>query len=57
MLDLYALGNRLDAAISATVDRTRTRKPGENETVGQFPRLRLRTQFHLDEAVERHAAD
>lgn len=52
-----ALSNRLDADVSTTVDRTRTRKPGEKGVVGQFPRLRLRTQFHLDEAVERHAAD
>lgn len=52
-----ALRDRLGADISATVDRATTRKPGTDGTVGQVPRLRLATQFHLDEAVERHVSD
>ena len=52
-----ALRDRLGADVSATIERATTRKPGTEGTVGSVPRLRLRTQFHLDEAVERHAAD
>ncbi|NEU55264.1 hypothetical protein [Halorussus sp. MSC15.2] len=52
-----ALRDWLDADISATVERTTTRKPGTNGSVGQVARLQLRTQFHLDGTVERHAAD
>ncbi|UPW01678.1 hypothetical protein M0R88_06140 [Halorussus gelatinilyticus] len=52
-----ALRDWLGAEVSATVERTTTRKPGANGAVGQVPRLQLRTQFHLDETVERHAAD
>lgn len=52
-----ALGDRLDAAVSATVERTRTRKPGTNGEMAYLPRLRLRTEFRLDEAVERRVAD
>ncbi|MFC4450632.1 hypothetical protein [Halorussus aquaticus] len=52
-----ALRDWLGADISATVERTTTRKPGKNGSVGQVPRLQLRTQFHLAETVERHAAD
>lgn len=51
------LRDRLDADVSAIIERATTRKPGTEGTVGCFPRLRLRTQFRLDEAVERHAAD
>jgi hypothetical protein len=52
-----ALRDWLSAEVSATVERTTTRKPGANGTVGQVPRLQLRTEFYLDEAVEHHAAD
>lgn len=52
-----ALRERLDADVSTTVERTTTRKPDTKGTIVSVPRLRLQTQFHLDEAVEQHAAD
>jgi hypothetical protein len=52
-----ALREWLDADVSATIERTTTRKPGAKGAVGQVPRLQLRTEFHLDETVEQHAAD
>lgn len=52
-----ALREWLGVDVSATVERTTTRKPGTKGTVGCVPRLQLQTQFHLDEVVEHHAAD
>lgn len=52
-----ALREWLDADVSTTIERTRTRKPGTEGAIGSVPRLQLRTQFRLDEAVEHHAAD
>ncbi|WP_134670185.1 hypothetical protein [Halorussus marinus] len=51
------LRDRLGADVSATVERATTRKPGTKGTVGSVPRLRLRTEFRLDEAVENHAVE
>ena len=51
------LRERLAADVSVTLERATTRKPGTTGTVGQVPRLPLRTQFPLEEAVERHLAD
>ncbi|NHN59460.1 MULTISPECIES: hypothetical protein [Halorussus] len=52
-----ALQERLDADVSAIIDRTSTQKPGSPGVVGQFPRLQLKTEFDLGEAVERHASE
>ena len=52
-----ALRDRLDAEVSASVERTKTRTPGAKGALATLPRLQLQTEFRLDEAVEHRADD